>query len=189
MKYFTYELIAAANDWIDQTDKERRLAEKRAASVFKKYLSDLESLKPRISAAAWAFFRHGFGEKSLHDARLLSLRIGDGLDYVPDGVSPFLVNRKHTSAIISFLNYEQDQHYYLELRGVRRVRSDLLVDETMFAKSLGSLYTYELTASGAKGLQLGFLFASGGTVVIEFQRLVFRKWRIKREYEVGEMYR
>ena len=56
MKYFTYELIAAANDWIDQTNQELRVAEKRLNSAIQKYQRELESLKPRISGAAWNFF-------------------------------------------------------------------------------------------------------------------------------------
>lgn len=189
MKYFTYELIAAADDLIEQTAQERRLAQKRGDSVVKKYQRELESLKPRISGAAWDFFRHGFGERGLHDASLLSLRVGDGLNYTPDGASPFLRNRQRTSTIVEFLNFEQDLRYVFDLRGVSRVRSDLFVDEESFAKSLGDLYIYELTATDKKDLQLGFLFASGASVVIQFQRLVFRRRRIRREYDLGEMYR
>ena len=189
MKYFTYELIAAANDWVDQTAREQRLAEKRFDSALKKYQRELEILKPRISGAAWDFFRYGFGERGLHDARLLSLRAGDGLNYSPDGASPFLRNRQRTSTIVEFLNFEQNFHYVFDLRGVSRVSTDLFVDEESFAKSLGDLYIYELTETDEKDLQLGFLFGSGAWVVIQFQRLVFRRRRIKREYELGEMYR
>jgi len=72
---------------------------------------------------------------------------------------------------------------------VSRVSTDLFVDEESFAKSLADLYIYELTATDKKRLQLGFLFGSGASVMIEFQRLVFRRRRIKRKYELGEMYR
>lgn len=188
MKYFTYELIAASNDWVEQTAQERSLAEKRINSVVKKYQRELERLKPRISRTAWEFFRHGHEEKGLHDGRLLSLKVGDGLDYSPSGASPFRLNWQRTSATVEFLNYEQSFHYLFELRGVSLVHSDLFVEEQSFAKSLGDLYIYELTATSKKVLQLGFLFASGSTLVIQFQRLVFRRRRIKREYEVGEIY-
>ena len=188
MKYFTYELIAAANDWVEQTKPALRMAEKRFASVVTKYQRELETLKPRLSGVAWNFFRHGFGQQGLHDARLLSLKVGDGLNYTPDGALPFLLNRQHTSTIVEFLNFEQDLHYVFDLRGVSRVSSDLFVEEESFAKSLGDLYIYELTATDEKGLQLGFLFASGASLVIEFQRLVFRRRRIKREFELGKMY-
>lgn len=105
MKYFTYELVAAGDDLIEQTASDLRLAQKRFSSAIQKYQRELESLKPRISGAAWDFFRHGFGERGLHDGRLLSLRVGDGLNYSPDGLSPFLRNRQCTSTIVEFLNF------------------------------------------------------------------------------------
>jgi hypothetical protein len=188
MKYFTYQLIAAANDWVEQTAQERNLAEKRIETVVKKYQRELDSLKPRISLTAWNFFRHGRDEQGLHDARLLSLRIGDGLNYKPDGTSPFRLNRERTFAIVEFLNFEQNLHYVFDLRGPSFVGSDLLVDEESPARSLGDLYIYELTAIDKKRLQLGFLFATGSTLIIHFQRLVFRKRSIARSYEIGEIF-
>lgn len=141
MKYFTYELVAAGDDLIEQTAPELRLAQKRFRSAIQKYQRELEILKPRISRAAWDFFRHGFGERGLHDARLLSLRVGDGLNYSPDGASPFLLNRQRTSTIIEFLTFEQNFHYVFDLRGVSRVSTGLFVNEESFAKSLGDLST------------------------------------------------
>ena len=188
MKYLTYELIAAANDWIKQTGREERLAQKRVASAIQKYWRELESLKPRISGPAWKFFRYGRDETGLHDVRLLSFRVGDGLDYTPDGTAPFRLNRQRLSAMMEFLNYEQSFHYTFDLRGVRRVRTDFSVDEFLAAKSLGDLYLCELTAPDKQTLQLGFLFANGSTLVVQFRRLVFRRRRIKRQYRVGEMY-
>ena len=188
MKYFTYELIAAANDWIEQTGPELRRARKRFESAVERYRRELETLKPRVSRAAWDFFRHGLGELGLHDARLLSLKVGDGLNYTTDGAAPFRLNRQRTSTIVEFLNYEQSLHYVFDLRGVSRVTTDLVVDQQSFAKSLGDLLIYEFTATKDARLQLGFLFASGATVVIQFERLVFRRRRIKREYDIGEIY-
>src|SRR5258705_1487278 len=121
MKYLSYELIATTNGWTNPTQRELRLAEKRLHSAFEKYRHDLESLRPRLSKAAWDFFMDGRDECGLHDARLLSLRIGDGLDSTPDGSSPFRLNHQHTSAILEFLNYEQSFHYTFDLRRVSRV--------------------------------------------------------------------
>ena len=189
MHYFTYDLIAAANDWITQTEAEHRTAEIQLQSVFREYLRQLDTLEPRISRRAWQFFRYGFDSKSLHDGRLLSLRVGDGLSYTPDGSSPFLLNRQRTSAIIEFLNYEQDLHYVFDLRGVNRLCADLFGEEESPIESVGDLYTYELTDAGNDKLGLGFLFASGASIVAQFERLVFRKKRVARSYEVGDMYR
>ena len=189
MKYFTHQLISAANDWIEQTEQESRLAQQRLRSTIEKYHRQLDGLRPRISGTAWKFFRHGFGETGLHDARLLLLSIGDGLDYSPTGASPFFLNRQHASAQLQFLNYDQSRHYVFDLRRVNHLRADLFVQEESFARSLGDLYAYELTSPDEENLQLGLLFASGASLVIQFQRLVFRSRRIKREYEAGEMYR
>ncbi|HWN10254.1 MAG TPA: hypothetical protein VNO50_13470 [Pyrinomonadaceae bacterium] len=188
MKYFTPNLIAAANDWIEQTTPELRKAEKRFESAVADYRRELERLKPRVSQAAWDFFRHGNNETGLHDARLLSLKVGDGLNYVPDGVTPFRVNRQRTATIVEFLNYEQSFEYVFDLRRVHRISTDLFVEKESFAKSLGDLYIYELVAINEKLLQLGFLFATGATIGIQFERLVFRRRRIQRQYEPGEMY-
>lgn len=188
MKYFTYDLIAAYNDWIEQTEEESRLAEKKFWATVEDYHRELEGLQSRISKAAWNFFRYGFARYGLHDARLLSLSVGDGLDYVPDGVSPFLLNRQRTSAKIKFLNYEQNLHYLFDLRGVKRLETNLFIEEKLYAKSIGDLFTYELTAVNEDILQLGFLFAYGASINIQFRKLVFRRNRIKRKYEIGEMY-
>jgi hypothetical protein len=68
------------------------------------------------------------------------------------------------------------------------VSSDLIVDQSLAARSFGDVYVYELTKAPGDRLRLGFLFASGGSIVVEFKKLVFRKRRLDRSYEIGEMY-
>ena len=188
MKHLTYNLIATCNEWTKPTARELRLAQKRLQAAYEKYWRGLENLKPRLSASAWNFFRYGRDENGLHDGRLLSLRIGDGLDYTADGSLPFRLNHQHTGAIVEFLNYEQSFHYTFDLRRVTEVETDLFIDEGLFTKSLGDLYLLELTETKDKDLQLGFLFATGAMIVIKFKRLVFRRRRLKRKYKPGEMY-
>lgn len=178
MRYFTKDLIAAANDWVEQSPAEQKQAEARLDSIFKQYMQQLDQLKNRLSRDAFQFFRHGYGSEGLHDARLLSLQVGDGIGYITDGTQPFRINRQHTSVIVEFLNYEQTAHYIFDLRQVKRLSCDLFVDNESYAKSIGDLYTYELTAAG-DDLQLGLLFATGATIVVHFGKLVFRKKRLK----------
>ncbi len=182
MRYFTKELIAAANDWIEQSPAEHKQAEARLDSVFNQYMRQLDQLKDRLSRDAFQFFRHGYGSEGLHDARLLSLQVGDGLGFIADGTQPFRINRQHTSVIVEFLNYEQTAHYIFDLRNVKRLSCDLFVDEESYAKSIGDLYTYELTADG-DDLQLGLLFATGATIIVQFGKLVFRKKRLERSHK------
>jgi hypothetical protein len=185
--HFTPDLIAAANDWVEQSPAAHKQAEARLASVTKAYFRQLDHLKSRVSRDAWEFFRYGFGSKGLHDARLLSLQVGDGIGYVADGTQPFRINRQHASVVLEFLNYEQTAHYVFDLRRVKRLSCDLFVDDESYAKSIGDLYTYELTLVG-DDLQLGLIFATGATIVAQFGKLVFRKQRLKPQYDGGRMY-
>lgn len=187
-QYFTYELITAANDWIDQAAKERRRAEKRFARAVENYYRELEEIKPRLSQSAWKFFRHGFAETGLHDGRLLSLTVGDGLNYLPDGTSPFRLNHQRASARVEFLNYEQTFRYSFELRQLKRAGINLYLDEPG-ERSLGDLYTYELTRAKGKSLRLGVLFASGADIDFEFRSLVFKRWSIRPTYDHSDIYR
>src|SRR5260370_29434261 len=188
MKYFTNELVAAANDWIEQTEQRRLDAERQFLETVKQYHRSLQDLKLRISRQAWNFFENGYGRWGLHDGRLISLWIGDGLDYRPDGSSPFRINHQRTTARVTFLNYEQDLLYTFDLRGISRVRSDLLRCEGL-KWHLGDLFTYEIVAVDENLLQLGFLFASGASIVAHFTKLIFHRKRIERKYPAGEMYR
>jgi hypothetical protein len=189
MKYFTFELLCAANDWIEQSDEERLAAEQRFERASQEYLRGLDALRPRISKPAWEFFRYGGNETGIHDATLLSASAGDGLNYAAEGSSPFLVNRGKMAARIEFLNFEQDRHYTFKLQGVSHYAADLYVEQHRAAKSIGDLYLCELSAASDDELQLGFLFASGASIVTRFKRLVFKNRRIPRKYEIGERFR
>jgi len=186
MKYFPYHLIAAANDWIDQSSADQTKAETQLSEASQRYGRDLDRLKPRIGLRAWEFFQHGFGPTGLHDGRLLSMRIGDGLDFAVDGTKPFRLNHQRLAVRLEFLNCEQDLHYGFDLRGVGSIQSHLFLDHC--GKGVGDVYIYEISATDDDNLQLAFLFASGAAVVVQFRKLVFRRRRIDRRYAVGEMY-
>jgi hypothetical protein len=116
-------------------------ASRRFSEAAKQYHGALEELRPRISKQAWNFFARG----RLHDGRLISLSIGDGLDYQADGTSSFRVNYQRTVARVMFLNYEQDLLYTFELTGVSQMRNDLIRCEAP-NWCLGPLFTYEIVA-------------------------------------------
>lgn len=188
MKYFTYELIAAANEWVDQTAKERQRAARRYTRAVERYFRELEEVKPRLSQSAWTFFRDGFAETGLHDGTLLSLIVGDGLNYVPDGTSAFRRNHQRTSARVEFLNHEKKVRYTFGLSGLERAGTNLY-PEGPGQSSLGDIFTYELTRGKGEALRMGFLFASGADIDFEFRRLVFKRWNIRPKYDHSEIYR
>lgn len=72
MRYFTFELLAAANDWVEQSEAAQKEAEARFAKAEREYWQQLEGLESRISRAAWKFFRYGFYSESLHDGEMYS---------------------------------------------------------------------------------------------------------------------
>lgn len=186
MKYFNYNLLCAANGWDDDADEE--LASKEWDAAVAGYLKELDGLKGRVSGPAWEFLRYGREEKGLDDGRLISATVGDGLDYTVGGDQPFRLNKQKLSARIEFINYEQNRFYTFYLKGVESYKSELFSEERRYAKGVGDLYLLELSAVDDKLLQLGFLFASGATIVAQFRRLVFRRKRIVRKYDQGEMY-
>src|SRR5215471_5776295 len=179
MKYFSYELIATANRWVEQTAEKMREAETLLGKAGEDYRRELDSLRPRLSRAAWDFFRHGFARTGLHDANLLSFNIGDGLDYRADGKAPFRLNLQKLSARLEFLNYEQDFHYTFEFRGVTRAQCDLF-SAAPGGPGVGDLFTYELVSIDDDHLQFGCLFAVGASITIQFRKLIFRRRRTNR---------
>ena len=183
MKYFTYKLVAAANNWIEQSDSQLNNAEKRFWKTVTQYNLDLDILKPRINITAWKFFRHGFAETGLHDGQLLSFNIGDGLRFVPDGKTPFLLNNQRSIARIEILNDEQIFHYVFEMHGLKNATMNIVLDEFTGNKCIGDLFTYELSAFDDEYLRLGFLFASGAEIEIIFRKLVYKRNRLKRNHD------
>ena len=71
--------------------------------------------------------------------------------------------------------------HVFEMRGVSRLRGDLFVDKDAWGRQFGDLYTYELTGDDDDDLRLGLVFASGASVSIQFQRLVYRRRRVKSQ--------
>ena len=180
--------MSAANNWINQSDKQLNLAENRFWKTVDDYNLSLDRLKPRISISAWQFFRHGFAETGLHDGRLLTFNIGDGLNFVTDGKVPFRLNKQGVGACIEILNYEQTFHHVFELRGLKNATMNIVLEEITGNKCIGDIFTYELTALDNEYLRLGFLFAKGAEIEISFRKLVYKRHHLKRQYDLNDIY-
>lgn len=136
MKYFTYKLIAAANGWTRQRRQRQADAARRFEETVVEYEKSLNILRPRLSASAWQFF----AKESMHDARLLTLSVGDGLDFRSDGSRPFRLNHQHTTSRILLLNYDQNCVYTLTLRGIESMRTELKRSDAHPGASATSLH-------------------------------------------------
>lgn len=189
VKYLHYTLIAEANGWTDASVRDIAKAQASFRDACDAYRKELDGLVSRVSGPAWQFFRHGSGEHGLHDGRLLSFSLGDGLSYSADGSTPFLRNRSASSASFSFLNFEQT---YLYSFGVREVRKCFVSFDSLDAQvppRFGDLYLCELTGSDGDDLRLSFLFADEPEISVVFRRLVFRRRRLRQSYLQGDIYR
>jgi hypothetical protein len=181
MKYFPYELIAAANGWRRMTAEERQVAIRRFERAVVAYQRHLDRTRPAVSAAAWNFFRHGNPENTLHDSRLLSMSFGGTptrqTGWSGQGRRPFA-----TQVRLEFLTYAEDRLSLLECRGVRKIENCLFTPTGH--RDLGDLYTYELRSTPNGRLALGFLFVTGATIDLEFDRLLFRMQRTRAPNKV-----
>ena len=181
MRYFTPGLVAAANNWVEQSEAESRRAGDEFWATVERYHRHLDGLRPRVGRPAWEFFRHGYAETGLHDATLLTLSVGDAPGGAP-GNLPSLAHAprwRRAAARVELLNYEKSLHHTFGLRGLKRVSADLFLDQWP-SDSLGDLYTYELTEAGTGELEFGLLFASGATAHFRFERLLYRRRRLKK---------
>lgn len=179
LKYFTPELIAKANNWVEQSEEEWRRAEDEFWQTAERYSLDLKKLRPRVSPAAWKFFRYGYAETGLHDATLLTLSIGDAPGGSPANLPSLSPRWRRAAARVELINYEKTFHYTFGMRGLKRAGTDLFRDPHWDFDMIGDLYTYELTEAESGHLRFGLLFAAGATAVFEFEHLAFRRRRLR----------
>jgi|WetSurMetagenome_2_1015567.scaffolds.fasta_scaffold677127_1 hypothetical protein len=179
MKFFPYELIASANDWLDESPKAVRRAISQLEKASTAYNHHLNQIRQRVSSRAWQFFRYGVMDKSLHDATLLRLVTGDTLSSTSRGHFDRR-NRSRITASFEFLSFNESWIAEFNCKNVQSVKADLRSEPPMLW-NLGDLFIYELRAASPTTLALGFLFASGSEIEIEFGKLVFRRRIVKRE--------
>jgi hypothetical protein len=85
MKFLPKKVVWELWGWNDTEEESAELVRKRNKQCIElrnAYDEHLDSTRNRISKPAYEFFRHGFAETGLHDADLLSLNVGCGLNFV-----------------------------------------------------------------------------------------------------------
>lgn len=165
MKYFTQDNISSGK-W---------------ARDFRAYHKQLDKLQGRISRQAWNFFALGFGGWGLHDATLLSLSVGDGLDHPLDGSRPFNFDKEKTKVRLLILNRKQTMLYSFLCSKIRKVAFNYPRQNPRWdGHRIEHLDRYELTSADKKHLRLEILFSSQVKVLVEFGQLKFRRQLVKR---------
>jgi len=138
-------------------------------TAFSDYRRELEALRSRLGPRMYKFF----STESLHDGRVLSFTVGDGINHQVGGPKPFDINARQTSVKIQVLGAQMDVLYTLSCEGIRRVVFDFPSDEPLFygeGDSIGDWGYDEFSAPDARYLRHEVLFSSGTSVVIEFKK-------------------
>jgi hypothetical protein len=182
LKYLIY---LEERDWDKVTDQQAD----RAGAAYRKHLAGLRS---RLSKQAWEYFWLGFAEKSIHDAHLISLSVGDGLVRLP---KQFASNSIKIKA--EFLNQNDKYRFIFTYRVIRKFSFEF--DATLGAyfidlatkKYFFNPNTYlernrldhvigdELTGTGKKYLRHEVVFRSGARFVVIAEQISFSRKRNK----------
>ncbi len=149
---------------------------------FADYWRHVDEIKPRLPKLAYQLFRYGFAETGLHDAKLLSFTIGDGLDFVPDGTVRFTRKCADLVARLRLLGQSGEYHHLFEMRGEIATSMDLTGDnwDGQPGDELADLNYYEIVALDDRYLQLGLWFSNDSTLIIRFRKLRYRYRRLFR---------
>ena len=161
--------------WNSDDDEVCNWAEKSSRENFKIYAERLEKLRPRLKERNHEFFKNG-----LHDGRLISFSIGDGLhlDFERDE-SPKINDFYRTSVLIKVLNAEFNTIYSLKYEKVSKAVFDFPTDSPLWGSNIDDWGYDEISEVDEKTLRHEVLFSSGTVILIEFGKFSFTKKRYK----------
>jgi hypothetical protein len=155
-----------------------------SSRALRHYYKHLDKIVGRLQPAAYDFFKFGFGETGLHDGFLLSLNMGDGIGLSEQQISRLRFGQGKSVVEMRILNYEHTLLHVFTFKGLRKVIVDIPSSDPLYYRkgqtSLGQIYSYELVAASPKYLRIEWLLDSGGTIVIEFEKLVYQCKKVKR---------
>ncbi len=144
------------------------------------YYKHLDKIAERLGPSAYKFFRWGWAETCLHDGFLLSLSMGDAVSEAEDDFQRLRFGRPgNGNSIVQLraLSYEKELLHTFTFEGIRKVIVDIPSGKPLWftpGKTLGQIYTYEVSAAASKYLRCEWLLDSGGTIAVEFQKLNYR---------------
>jgi hypothetical protein len=149
---------------------------------WRSYWSHLDEIAERLGPRAYNFFRFGTNEKGLHDGFLLSLNLGDSIALSEASYSRLSFGRGPSKIAMTILDFQKTGLYMFEFKGPRKVVIDIPSDDPLYykeGKTLGQIYHYEIASVSPKYLSIEWLLDSGGTIQIEFEKLVYGRKRVR----------
>jgi len=158
------------------------------------YRKQLLRLKPHLSQKAWEYFWFGFAETGIHDARLIALSVGDGLDRLPRIFG--LPNKLRIRA--EFLNQNGKYRFVFSYSQIKKFTFDFFATcGAYFIELTSGKYRFqpkhylennhlehvladELSAVHKTYLRHEFIFSSGARIVVEAAKISFDRKRVKQ---------
>lgn len=166
--------LVTKKHWVDfnsDDDKVSQRAAESAAENYRKYEARLETFRPRLKERNYAFFKKG-----LHDARLISFGVGDGLHLDLELGKPVTIKDFYrTSVFVKVMNAEFDAIYELTYKEVSKVVFDFPSESPLWGKNVDDWGYDELSTVDSNTWRHEILFSSGTTALIEFEDFKFRK--------------
>jgi hypothetical protein len=171
--------IITKKHWLGWNSNDKEVSDwamKSSDENFKIYAERLEKLRPRLKERNYEFFKKG-----LHDGRLISFSVGEGLHLKLEN-NPLLTLRdfSKTRVWIKVINGEFDAIYDLKYERVSKVVFDFPSDLPIFSWNSIDDWGYdEISEVDENILRHEVLFSSGSTILIEFEKFSFKKKKYK----------
>jgi hypothetical protein len=168
VRFFTKQLWLSAQN-LDKL----RVYDQEWQRAFAEYRAQLETLRHRLSNAAFSFF----SEADVHDGELLTLVVTDGSRPAPLS-EPARIWKKSgdnpVRASLEVLDSYDKLVWRLSYDGLRRVLVDFPTDEPLFysgGDGFGDWGYHELSDAGNGFLCHEVLFATGAVLLFEFKEI------------------
>jgi hypothetical protein len=151
------------------------------------YYRHLEKIADRIGPELYRLLRYSENEE-LHDGFLLSFSFGDAVGRAPLNFSRFKFGGGKSNATMQILNYSKNALHLFTFKYPRKVIVDIPSSEPIWFRqgaTLGQIYACELLATSPKYLSMEWLLDSGGVIAIEFEKLAYRRKKVRQDGGVG----
>jgi hypothetical protein len=173
MRYITKEIWL---DWNSNDEEIRQKAFEESNQRFKDYSEKLETIRSQIGDENYEFFKNG-----LHDGRIISFNVGEGIDLDYEKKSTFSLEEfAETKVRIEVLEGYFEDIFTLKYEKVRKILFDFPTNEPLWGNTIGDWGYDEIHQIDDDYYSHETLFRSGTIVLIEFQKFSFSKRQCER---------